>query len=196
VLATTPHLSGSARHVSFSSTATTVCLDAHHYLVFAIGSGLLHTLKVDTPKSRWIGYQILAGGGSGAAIQLPFIAVQVVLSSKEVATGNAVAIFFNSLGGAIALSISSNIFTNTLVKEVPKYAPGVQPEQVLNAGATNIGKVDAPPAILEGIKMAYNIALTTAFILPIAVGCLSFLTSLLFEWKSVKGKKLGMAGPA
>jgi hypothetical protein len=163
--------------------------------VFAIGSGLLHTLQVDSSKAKWIGYQILAGGGSGAAIQLPFIAVQVVLSSKEVATGNAVAIFFNSLGGAIALSISSNIFTNTLVKEIPKYAPGIQPSQVVNVGATDLTHLDLPPALLAGVKEAYNKALTTAFILPIAVAVLSFLSSLLFEWKSVKGKKLGMGAP-
>ena len=155
----------------------------------------MHTLKVNSSKAQWIGYQILAGGGSGAAIQLPFIAVQVVLSSKEIPTGNAVAIFFNSLGGAIALSISSNIFTNTLVKEIPKYAPGISPEQVLNVGSTDLSQLHLPPAVLEGVKQAYNAAVTTAFILPIAVAGLSFLSSLLFEWKSVKGKKLGMGAP-
>jgi hypothetical protein len=118
--------------------------------------------------------------------------VQVVLSSREVATGNAVAIFFNSLGGAIALSISSNIFTNTLVKEIPKYAPGIQPNQVITVGATDLSHLNLPPSLLAGVKEAYNKALTTAFILPIAVAGLSFLSSLLFEWKSVKGKNLGM----
>jgi hypothetical protein len=156
---------------------------------------MLHTLKVDASRAQWIGYQVLAGGGSGAAIQLPFIAVQVVLSSKEIPTGNAVAIFFNSLGGAIALSISSNIFSNTLVKEIPKYAPGITPKQVLNAGSTDLSQLHLPPALLDGIKQAYDVALTTAFILPIAVSGLSFLSSLLFEWKSVKGKKLGMGAP-
>jgi hypothetical protein len=78
-------------------------------------------LKVNSPAGRWIGYQILAGFGSGGAIQLPFIATQVVLQAKDMPTGNSLAIFFNSLGGAIAISIAQNIFSNTLVKELPKY---------------------------------------------------------------------------
>jgi hypothetical protein len=93
------------------------------------------------------------------------------------------------------LSIASNIFTNTLVKEIPKYAPGVSPDQVLNGGSTDLSHLHLSPALLEGVKEAYNKALTTAFILPIAVAIISFLSSLLFEWKSVKGKKLGVSGP-
>ena len=152
-------------------------------------------MKVDTPKAAWIGYQILAGGGSGAAIQLPFIAVQVVLTAKEMPTGNAIAIFFNSLGGAIAISIATNIFNNELAKELPKYAPGVDPKLVARAGATKLRQI-VPPEMLPGVLEGFNKALTTAFVLPVAVACLSFLSSLLFEWRSVKGKKLGMGAPA
>ncbi|KAF2667948.1 DNA repair protein RAD50 [Microthyrium microscopicum] len=168
--------------------------------LFAIGSGLIYTFQVGTPHAKWIGYQIMAGGGSGAAIQLPFIAVQVVLSSKEMPTGNAVAIFFNSLGGAIAISIATNIFNNALKKQLPIYAPGIPAETIIQAGATNIRTfledVLKKPEALPGVLEAYNKALTQAYILPIAVAILSFLGSLLFEWKSVKGKKLGMAAPA
>jgi hypothetical protein len=49
---------------------------------------------------------------------------------------------------------------------------------------------------LEPALQAYNKAITTAFILPIAVGVLGFLSSLLFEWRSVKGKNLMGGGPA
>jgi hypothetical protein len=157
--------------------------------VFTVGSGLLHLLKVDSPKATWIGYQILAGYGSGAAIQLPFIAVQVVLSAKDMPSGNAMAIFFNSLGGAIAISIAENIFSNELVKQVQRNVPGVNPELILNAGATNVQTV-VPKDLLPEVTQAFSTAVTTAFILPIAVGGLAFFSSLLFEWKSVKGKNL------
>jgi hypothetical protein len=150
-------------------------------------------LKVNTPSSQWIGYQILAGGGSGAAIQLPFIAVQVVLTPKEMPTGNAVAIFFNSLGGAIALIIASNIFDNSLKRDLP-VASGLDIGQILQAGGTAL-RDKVPAQYLPEVLFAYNKALTTAFILPIAVACLSFFSSLLFEWKSVKGVKLGVGGP-
>jgi hypothetical protein len=107
-------------------------------------------------------------------------------------SGNAIAIFFNSLGGAVAISIAQNIFSNTLVKELPRYVPGLDPQAVIAAGATNLAKV-VPNDLLQSALEAYNKALTTAFLLPVAVGVLSFLSSLLFEWKSVKGQNL-MAG--
>lgn len=159
---------------------------------FTVGAGLLHTLKVNSSDGIWIGYEILAGAGSGAAIQLPFIAVQVVLPPKDMPTGNAIAIFFNTLGGAISISIAENIFSNTLLQKLPEYVPGIDAEAVLTAGATHINDVVTPQQ-LPGTLLAYNKAVTTAFILPIATAGLAFLSSLLFEWKSIKGKNL-MAG--
>lgn len=163
--------------------------------IFAVGSGLLYTLKVDSSTGTWIGYQILAGAGAGACVQIPFIAVQVVLNKKDMPVGNAVAIFFNSLGGAISISIAQNIFSNTLVKEIPKYTSGVDPATIVMAGATHIREV-TPPSQLEGVLYAYNIAVTSAYILSIACASIAFLLSLGFEWKSVKGKKLEMGGAA
>ena len=66
-------------------------------IIFTVGSGMLFTLKVNSSIGTWIGYQILAGVGAGACVQIPFIAVQVVLPEKDMPVGNAVAIFFVSL---------------------------------------------------------------------------------------------------
>lgn len=158
-------------------------------IIFTIGCGLLYTLKVSSSEGVWIGYQILAGVGAGACVQIPFIAVQVVLPEKDMPVGNAIAIFFNTLGGAISVSIAQNIFSNTLVKELPKLAPGINVQQAVGAGAAYFRRV-VPPELLDGAIEAYNRAVTTAFILPIAVAELAFLASLAMEWKSVKGKKL------
>ena len=56
--------------------------------IFTIGAGLLHTLQVGSGTGIWIGYQILTGVGAGASVQIPFIAVQVVLSAKDMPTGS------------------------------------------------------------------------------------------------------------
>ena len=163
--------------------------------IFTVGSGLIYTLKVDTSTGTWIGYQILAGFGAGMCVQIPFIAVQVVLNKKDMPIGNSTTIFFNSLGGAISISIAQNIFSNTLIKEIRKHAPGVKPEIIVQAGATHIRNV-VTPAQLPGVLEAYNIAVTNAYILAIACAGIAFLCSLLYEWRSVKGKKLDMAGGA
>jgi hypothetical protein len=163
--------------------------------IFAVGSGMIYTLKVNSNAGMWIGYQILAGAGAGACVQIPFIAVQVVLNKKDMPSGNAVAIFFNSLGGAISISIAQNIFSNTLIKEIPIYAPNADPAVIIGAGATNIRAVTST-ADLPGVLEAYNVAVTSSFILPIACAGLACLCCLLFEWKSVKGKKIEMGGAA
>ena len=163
--------------------------------IFTVGCGFLFSLTPSSSAGKWIGYQILAGAGAGSCVQIPFIAVQVVLSKKDMPTGNAVAIFFNTLGGALSISIAQNIFSNTLVKKIPIYAPTVDPAKVVAAGATHVRDV-VTKAQLPGVLLAYNKAVTSSFALAIATSGVAFLLSFLFEWKSVKGKKLEIGGAA
>lgn len=120
--------------------------------------------------------------------------MQAVVSGADLPVGNAVAIFFNTLGGALAVSIAQNIFSNGLKTEIPKFTTGVSADVVFAAGATGIRQV-VPAAQLAGALEAYNQALENTFIMPIAVVGLAFVSSALFEWKSVKGKNLA-AGAA
>ena len=145
--------------------------------IFTLGAGMLYTLRVSDYSGFWIGWQLLAGIGAGCGLQIPFIAVQVVLNAKDMPTGNAISIFFNSLGGAISISIAQNIFSNTLVKQLPLLAPDVNPAIIIAAGASHVREV-TPIDQLDGVLQAYNMAVTRAFILPIAAGGLAFIASL------------------
>jgi hypothetical protein len=157
--------------------------------IFTVGAGMLYTLKVNSPAGRWIGYQLLSGFGAGSGVQIPFIAVQVVLNNKDMPTGNAMAIFFNSLGGAISISVAQNIFSNGLSANLPKYAPEVSATGVINAGATHLREY-VKPALLAGVLKAYMVALSQAYVIPIAVGGIATICACFVEWKSVKGKTL------
>lgn len=163
--------------------------------IFVIGSGMLHTLTISSSSPKWIGYQALAGLGCGAAVQVPFIAVQVVTTQKDMPTANALVMFFNSLGGAISLAIAQNVFINGLAKQVPLYAPEVDPRIVIKAGATFVRNV-VPKESLPGVLIAYTKAITDAFLISVIIGALAWAVSLGMEWKSVKGKKLAMGGAA
>jgi hypothetical protein len=130
------------------------------------------------------------------ALQLPFIATQVVLEDADMPVGNAIAIFAQSLGGSISVSIASNIFNNRLLAEFPMAREAMSAmgaEVRADFGATAIRKM-VPPQMLPQVLEAYNRGLMDAFALPIAAAGLSFLTSLLFEWKSVKGKLMPGSG--
>jgi hypothetical protein len=152
---------------------------------------MIYTLQIPSGAAKWIGYQLLSDFGAGAGAQIPFIAVQVVLSAKDMPTGNALASFFNSLGGAIAISIAQNIFMNGLISNLPKDAPGVDPQIVVGAGAMYLRKVINPEE-LPGVLLACMAGLKHASVVSIACGALATICACFVEWKSVKGNKIAL----
>ncbi|KAJ5326635.1 hypothetical protein MYU51_014499 [Penicillium brevicompactum] len=161
----------------------------------AIGYGLMTRFHPDTPKSIWIGYQIIAGAGVGFGMQQPMIAVQVVLDMVDVPTGTAIIVFAQTLGGALFVSIGNNVFSNKLVENLAKYAPHLDPAVVIRAGATSLARV-VDKADLAGVRLAYSDAITQTFMVCAAVAAISVLGALVVEWKSVKGKNLAAGGAA
>ncbi|KAF8915559.1 major facilitator superfamily domain-containing protein [Mucidula mucida] len=157
--------------------------------IFTVGCAMISTLDVDSSTGMWFGYQVLAGAGGGASVQIPFLAVQVALKQADMPVGVAIVMFFNSLGGAIAIAIAQNIFSNQLIENVPKYAPNVNPGVVIAAGATHLREI-VPADSLAGVLEAYAKALRTTFIPPIAFAGLAFIIGLGIERINVKGRKL------
>lgn len=99
------------------------------------------------------------------------ILVSCLQDSDALNTEDAIVMFFLSLGGAISISIAQNIFTNTLVKQIPNYTTGIDGATILAIGATHLRDV-VPPSQLAGVLEAYTVAIDTSFILPIAAGAL------------------------
>lgn len=86
------------------------------------------------------------------------------------------------------------MLSNGLVNEIAQRIPDIDPNTIIQAGATGIRTIVTPeqlPLVLD----AYNAAVRDVFIMAIATGGCAFLASLGFEWKSIKGKNLaaGMA---
>ncbi|KAI1421892.1 major facilitator superfamily domain-containing protein [Xylaria sp. FL1777] len=154
---------------------------------FTVGAGLMYTLQVNTSQPKWIGYQVLAGGGAGAAFQMPLLAVQSSLPEKEVPTGNALVGFFLTLGSSIGVSIAQNIFSSSL-RTALGTVKGIDPEAIIAAGASG-ARGATPPGLLPAVLEAYNRAIMTTFIYPIATGGLGFVITLFWRWKSLKSKK-------
>ena len=72
-------------------------------------------------------HQIVDGVGAATCVEAPSTVVRVVLSEVEMAVMNAVATFLNTLGGTSGVSIAQNIFSSTLVRQMPTLAPDVNP---------------------------------------------------------------------
>ncbi|KAL5500840.1 hypothetical protein ACEPAH_9227 [Sanghuangporus vaninii] len=153
--------------------------------IFAVGSGLLFTMQTSSSAGVWIGYQVVAAAGYGLGMQVPFLAIQAVLSASDMPTGNAIILFCTTFGGSISISVAETIFTNTLINQVPKHSQGVDGHVIASSGATTFRQI-IPSDQLQGVLEAYMYALQRTFILPIVASALSFIISLFMEWRSVK----------
>ena len=155
--------------------------------ILTIGCGLIHTLHVGSTEAQWFGYQVLTGIGFGMAFQIPYTAAQVVLSAEDLPMGNALIVFFQALGGALAISIGQNVLSNVLNQQLVQL-PQINAASVIADGATNIAS-DIPPALQGPVKAAYSFALSRTYILPIAGGGAAFLCSLGMENRTVRKRE-------
>ena len=146
-----------------------------------VGSGLLITLRVESPNGILSGYQFVVGLGLGMCTQIPFNAVQYILPRERMVMGSALVSFCNSLGPILGTNVGQAIFANAFVKRLEQ-VPGVDAAAVIMAGPTNLAAAGGLPVLRE----AFNYALTRAFILAIVSGTLAFCCSLGMEWGNVR----------
>ncbi|KAE8410912.1 major facilitator superfamily domain-containing protein [Aspergillus pseudocaelatus] len=82
--------------------------------MMAIGFGFLTSFTPRTTDSAWIGWQVMLSIGIGLAFPQPWSATQTALDAKDIPVGIAAVGFSISIGAAISISVSQNIFTNLL----------------------------------------------------------------------------------
>ncbi|RFU27366.1 hypothetical protein B7463_g8969, partial [Scytalidium lignicola] len=154
-----------------------------------IGAGLLTTFHTNTGHSKWIGYQILYGFGCGAGMQQSLLCAQTVLPMSDIPVGTAVITFSQVLGGALFVSVAQNVFQNKLISGLQSSIPSLDPNLVLQAGATSL-KNNVPQQFLSSVQVVYNDALTQTWYVSVALSCMTILGAIFIEWRSVKGKNL------
>ncbi|MCJ1382480.1 hypothetical protein MMC17_005593 [Xylographa soralifera] len=157
-------------------------------VVFAIASGLLTTLKVNSSTATWAGFQVLAGSGYGSTLTLAAVAIQAALPDKDLPTGNALMLFNNFLGMALAVSIAQNVFSNVLEHQLEQIVPQLNTAAIISAGATAISTV-VPPTQIDTVREAYNYALSKVFIAPIAGAVVAFVCTFGIKWQNIRKKK-------
>ncbi|CZR60192.1 related to aflatoxin efflux pump AFLT [Phialocephala subalpina] len=158
-------------------------------LMTAVGAGLLYTLAPDSNHEKWIGYQVLYGLGTGAAMQLPMLAVQAVLPAADISSGMALMFFAQQLGGAIFVAVGQNIFDSRVVSKLTGI-PGLNAQQVVHLGATQLRSV-VPAQYLGVVINAFNYGCTGTFLVAVGLSAATLLAAVGMEWKNinVEGKK-------
>ena len=106
------------------------------------------------------------------------------------------AMFSQTFGGALFVSVAQNVFNNRLIEQLANLAKSgvkaVDPDIILHIGATSLKKA-IPANVLPLVQEAYNTALTETWYIAVAMVCVSTIGAIFVEWKSVKGMKPGVA---
>ena len=150
-----------------------------------IGCGLCYTLDIDTGSSYWIGYQAITGIGIGLGMQIPMIACQGAVGMMDLSSMSAIVLFFQIIGGSIAVSAAQAAFASTMTKKLRTTSPDVIPGDVLAAGATMLRR-SFPPEQIPRILEAYMDGIRVVFALSIAFVGISFLFSVLPRWEKLR----------
>lgn len=155
----------------------------------SIGAGLLMTLKTDSSKGAWIGYQIIFGLGLGFGMQQSMVAVQAVVPKKDISMGISIIVLGLQIGGAVLVCVGQTIFNNDLLKNLDAIS-GVNAELILQTGATDLRKV-VPAEKMAAVLQAYNHALSRTYIVALVVCCLSFVVGLGMPWINIRRSQQG-----
>lgn len=96
--------------------------------------------------------------------------------------------FSQTFAGALFLSFSDTIFTNSLSTLIPTYAPSVDPQTIINAGATDF-RTYVSESQLGGVLLAYAKSVDRVFYLTTGMACGCFFFSFFMGWKDIRTKK-------
>ncbi|KAA8651484.1 MDR family MFS transporter [Aspergillus tanneri] len=167
---------------------TVICGALASSVITAIGNGLISTFTPSTSTGKWIGYQILIGTGRGLGFQVPIVAVQNTLSPAQIPVAMALLMFCQTLGGAVFLVIANVIFSASLRTEIPWYAPGIDPETVIGAGASSVRDVVTSTTALAGTLTAYATSVGRVFYLAVGLSGIGLASAWGMGWKDIRKK--------
>ncbi|KAM0803162.1 hypothetical protein BDR22DRAFT_791950, partial [Usnea florida] len=88
--------------------------------------------------------------------------------------------------GAITTPVRQIIWAKILASDVSKHVPGVPPQIVVRAGATNLKSLTADSTILRAIQAACSQAVTNVLYFSLATLAVTVPFALCMEWKNLK----------
>jgi hypothetical protein len=157
-------------------------------VLMASSCGLLSIMSPSTSTAEWAGLQVLLGAGRGGMLLAPITAVQNAVPPMQIALAISLVMFSQTFGGTMFLAASNTILSNSLKTQIPKYAPSVDVQTVISAGATGVRNV-VSATDLEGVLRAYAKSIDGVFYLVAGSSIACFVFSLGIGWKDIRVKK-------
>lgn len=120
-------------------------------------------------------------------IKTPTLAVQVVVSLRDVPVATALTMFFMQAGSAVFLAVGQAVLLNNLLPRMQVINPTLTTLDLIHAGAIGLKQLVSEaqgPAVL----VAYARSLDAAFHAAVAMAEVAVITAFGVEWKSLKRK--------
>lgn len=150
------------------------------------GAGMLYTLYPGIAASKWIGYQILFGSGTGMGIQQSIVGVQAAVDHADVAFSTAAIMLANTLSGAIFIAASQSVFLGEIAKQAA-LIPGASQDDFLQSFQSF--RSTATPEELQAVIVAFNDGIRKTFLIALVLCCITVISWPLINWISIKQKK-------
>ncbi|KAJ7036886.1 ABC transporter [Mycena alexandri] len=158
----------------------------------AVGSGLLYTVNTTTSSASIVGFQILAGIGTGMGMQNSLLAIQVEFKDAPRLLGQATSMgsFSQFLGGTLGLGVAEPVFATELTKYLLQFAPNA-PAAIVKESPTAIYS-ELSKDMIPGVVESYTHSLRIVFVLGVPVAGLALISA--FFIKNIRIERTAPAG--
>ena len=117
------------------------------------------------------------------------MAIQNTLSPEQSTIGMSLVVFSQTFGGSLFLTFAENIFNHGVASGLERFAPTVDPQTVLRAGASAVREIlDANK--ISGVLEAYNLAINHTFYLAAGAAAGTFAFCWGMGWRKVSKKEI------
>ncbi|KAK8039526.1 major facilitator superfamily domain-containing protein [Apiospora rasikravindrae] len=159
------------------------------FALSAIGAGLFSTLRAGSSQAAWIGFQILAAGGTGLLFTATLPSTLAALPESDVAAATAAYSFVRSLGLVWGATMAAVAFNGLVDANLGRVAdPGYRDLLAGGAAYANAGRLGGLPSPAAGqVVEVYERALGRTWLVFVGVACLGFLVT--FAEKHVELRK-------
>ncbi|OCK75202.1 putative MFS transporter [Lepidopterella palustris CBS 459.81] len=145
-----------------------------------IGAGLIYTFDLDTGLGKEIGYQIIFGVGTGV-VQIPAMVGGTLAANEDKAVTLSTVCVTQFCSAAYVIAATDSIMNNLILKNLPRYAPGLDPHQVLLIGEGGLQDAFSGET-LRGARQAFVDGLKGAWALGVTLLCVSFFCAFIAKW--------------
>ncbi|TID26732.1 putative MFS transporter [Venturia nashicola] len=156
--------------------------------LMTLGTGLYIALNATSSIGMILGFEFIAGTGSGLLFQPPLVAIQVLAAQKDVATASATLGFVRNLATSIGVVVGGIIFQNSMATRTPLLrSANLSPENLERFSgadaAANVAFIDDIENAGQKmvVKQAFAWSMRNMWIFYACVGAISVVASMFIK---------------